>query len=45
MIMPGGGGFGPVSERPPDLIKYDLDMGYITARGAIEDYGLNLDDG
>jgi N-methylhydantoinase B len=44
MIMPGGGGFGPVSERSPDLIKYDLDMGYITARSAREDYGLDPDD-
>ena len=34
MRMPGGGGFGPVSERPRALILHDLAMGYITPEGA-----------
>lgn len=44
MIMPGGGGFGPVSERERELVLFDLEMGYITARAVKEDYGLELDD-
>jgi N-methylhydantoinase B len=40
--MPGGGGFGPVSEREPALIGYDLAMGYITPEGARRDYGLEF---
>jgi N-methylhydantoinase B len=36
----GGGGFGPVAEREPERILHDLEMGYITPRGAREDYGL-----
>jgi N-methylhydantoinase B len=37
--LPGGGGFGPVSERPRALIERDLAMGYITPEGAARDYG------
>ncbi len=37
--MPGGAGFGPVSERDRVLIRKDLEIGYITERGAKEDYG------
>ena len=44
IAMPGGGGFGPVSERLREMILQDLEMGHITARGAREDYGLVLDD-
>ncbi|MFN8456257.1 MAG: hydantoinase B/oxoprolinase family protein [Anaerolineae bacterium] len=39
--LPGGGGFGPVTERPHELILRDLELGYITPRGAKEDYGLD----
>ena len=39
----GGGGFGPVSQRVPQNILHDLDKGYITPRGAREDYGLSED--
>lgn len=38
----GGGGFGPVEERERERILYDLEMGYITPQGALEDYGLDL---
>ncbi len=37
--MPGGAGFGPVEERQRELILNDLKNGYITAEGAMEDYG------
>jgi N-methylhydantoinase B len=42
MLLPGGGGFGPVSERERERILHDLEMGYITAQGAREGYGLEL---
>ena len=42
--MPGGGGFGPVSERSRALILSDLESGYITPTGARRDYGLDLND-
>jgi N-methylhydantoinase B len=42
--LPGGGGFGPVSERPHELIMDDIEMGYLTMQGAEEDYGLRLDE-
>jgi N-methylhydantoinase B len=42
--MAGGGGFGPVSRRERATILEDLALGYITPRGAIEDYGLELDE-
>jgi N-methylhydantoinase B len=42
MLMPGGGGFGPVSERERELILLDLEMGYITPEGARRDYGLDI---
>jgi N-methylhydantoinase B/oxoprolinase/acetone carboxylase alpha subunit len=45
MRMPGGGGFGPVSERPVELIRNDLAMGYITPAGARRDYGFEGFDG
>ena len=39
--MPGGGGFGPVSERSVELIRNDLALGYITPEGARRDYGFD----
>ena len=42
MLMPGGGGFGPVSERERELILFDLEMGYISREGARRDYGLEI---
>lgn len=40
--MPGGGGFGPVAERDPELVREDLELGYITPEGARRDYGLEI---
>jgi N-methylhydantoinase B len=40
--MPGGGGFGPVSERRRESILSDLELGHITPTGARRDYGLEI---
>ena len=42
--MPGGAGFGPVEQRPPQKILDDLRAGVITPEGAVRDYGLAPDD-
>jgi N-methylhydantoinase B/oxoprolinase/acetone carboxylase alpha subunit len=39
MLMPGGGGFGPVAERAPELIAHDIALGYISETEAKERYG------
>ena len=36
---PGGGGFGAVDERPPDLVRRDVDEGFVSASSAREHYG------
>jgi N-methylhydantoinase B len=38
LLMPGGGGFGPVAEREPELTARDLALGYITPAAAARDY-------
>jgi N-methylhydantoinase B len=35
----GGGGYGPPSERPRDLIERDVRRGYVSAEAAARDYG------
>ena len=42
--LPGGGGFGSVAERSNQAILSDLEMGYITPKGAHEDYNWGADD-
>ena len=37
--LPGGGGLGDPHDRPPELIRRDLDAGYVTPEGAKRDYG------
>lgn len=44
LLLPGGGGFGPVRQRERHLIERDLALGYITTEGARADYGLAFDD-
>ena len=39
LTAPGAGGYGPVSERPRDMIVEDLREGWITLEGARRDYG------
>ena len=43
--MPGGGGFGPVSERPTEAVLADYRRGYITREGALRDYGVDVAGG
>lgn len=38
---PGGGGYGPPSERKPERIAEDLRLGYVTEEGVARDYGRN----
>jgi len=40
--VPGGGGFGPPTEREPDLVRRDVDEGLVTRRVAREIYGAHL---
>ncbi len=42
---PGGGGWGNPGERPKELVKNDLDEGYISAQQAHEVYGLDVISG
>jgi N-methylhydantoinase B len=44
MLLPGGAGFGPVSEREQELILRDVEMGYITLEEAHANYGLHASD-
>ncbi|GLK63733.1 hydantoinase B/oxoprolinase family protein [Paracoccus kondratievae] len=36
--MPGGGGYGPATERPLDQIARDVALGYVTPESAAQDY-------
>ena len=40
LAFPGGAGYGPASARDPALVKRDVVRGYISARAAVDDYGL-----
>ncbi len=44
LAFPGGGGYGPVADRDPALIRRDLARGYISADAAAEIYGLSAQD-
>jgi N-methylhydantoinase B len=44
LAFPGGAGYGPVSERDPELVKRDLARGYISAETAAHDYGMTQQD-
>jgi N-methylhydantoinase B len=44
MAFPGGAGYGNPGERPAELVKRDLALGYISAQTATKDYGLSADD-
>jgi len=39
---PGGGGYGPVAERPPSAVAEDVRLGYVSTEGAVRDYGVAL---
>ena len=42
LLLPGGAGFGPVSERDPDLVRTDMKNGYISVQAALEQYGIQI---
>lgn len=44
MLMPGGGGFGPVAARDPAFVARDVALGYISPQAAAEHYGWQPDD-
>ena len=39
----GGGGWGDPLTRDPERVRQDVTRGFVTARGALEDYGVVLD--
>ena len=39
LLMPGGGGFGTVTERPAEQIRRDVEAGFISEAAARRDYG------
>jgi N-methylhydantoinase B len=39
---PGGGGFGDPTERGPDLVRSDVELGYYTEEQAREMFGVNF---
>jgi len=39
----GGGGWGDPLERDPERVRADVARGFVTVRGALEDYGVVLD--
>jgi N-methylhydantoinase B len=41
----GGGGLGPVSERPPELVLADVRDGNVSPEGAARDYGVDPEAG
>lgn len=43
LMQPGGGGFGPSSERDPAHVTADVREGYVTPEGAKRDYGVVID--
>jgi N-methylhydantoinase B len=38
----GGGGYGPPTERPRELIERDLRRGYVSTEAAAKDYGAKI---
>jgi len=42
MVVAGGGGLGDPRERERDLVRRDVDEGYVSAASARDDYGLDI---
>lgn len=43
MDAAGGGGFGPPMEREPELVREDVENGYVTIEAARREYGVVID--
>jgi N-methylhydantoinase B len=41
-IIPGGGGFGPVSERSREAVERDVRLGYVSRQAALSAYGVEI---
>jgi N-methylhydantoinase B len=41
-IIPGGGGFGPVSQRSREGVERDVRLGYVSRHAALSDYGVEI---
>jgi N-methylhydantoinase B len=41
-IIPGGGGYGPVSERSREAVERDVRLGYVSRKAALADYGVDI---
>ncbi len=41
--VPGGGGFGRPGERPRERVRRDVALGFVTARAAYEQYGVEIE--
>ncbi len=41
---PGGGGYGPPSERAPEAVVQDVALGFVSRERALKDYGVVIDD-
>jgi N-methylhydantoinase B len=44
LTAPGAGGYGPVAERPHEMVAEDLREGWISPEGACRDYGYDGGD-
>lgn len=40
LFLPGGAGFGKVSDREPERVRCDVENGYISVQAALEQYGI-----
>jgi N-methylhydantoinase B len=41
-IIPGGGGFGPVSARRREAVERDVHLGYVSRQAALSEYGVEI---
>jgi N-methylhydantoinase B len=41
-IIPGGGGYGPVSERRREAVERDVQLRYVSQQAALSDYGVKI---
>jgi len=44
MLLPGGGGYGPASQREPAALARDIACGLVSPEAAVQDYGLVSDN-
>lgn len=44
-LVAGGGGYGDPLEREPERVQQDIANGFVSVSGALEDYGVIVDDG